>query len=61
MVAFYFILDTTWVNVQTMLASKEKKNPRDTDSFETGFDLVLPLVCPEMERRPRFGLQKGIL
>ena len=49
MVAYYFILDTNRVNVQTM---KEKKNPRDTDLFVTGFVLVLSLVCPEMERRP---------
>ena len=58
MVAFYFILDTTRVNAQTILALKENKNPQKINSFEIGFDLAMSLVRPEMERRPRNGLQK---
>ena len=61
MVAFYFILDTSRVNAQTMLALNEKKDPRKINSFEIGFDLVMSLVCPELECRPRFGLQKNII
>ena len=57
----YFILETTRVNAQTMLALHEKKDPRKTNSFEIGFDLVMSLVRPELERRPRFGLQKNII
>ena len=55
MVAFYFILDTTRVNAQTILALKENKNPRKINSFEIGFDIVMSLVRPEMEKRPRNG------
>ena len=41
MVAFYFILDTSRVNAQTILALKEKKNPRKINLFEIGFELVM--------------------
>ena len=61
MVAFYFILDTTMVNALTILALKEKKNPRNIDSFEIGFELVMSLVRPQLERRRRNGLQKNII
>ena len=53
MVAFYFMLDTARVNSQTILALKEKKDARKTNSFEIGF-------CLELERRSTKGLQKNI-
>ena len=44
------MLDTARVSAQTMLPLKEKKDPRITNSFEIGFDLVTSLVRPECER-----------
>ena len=58
MVAFYFMLDTARVNSQTILALKEKKDARNTNSFEIGFGLVMSLVRPELERRSTKGLQE---
>ena len=47
-------------NSQMILALKEKKDARKTNSFEIGFNLVMSLVRPELERRSTKGLQKNI-
>ena len=59
-VAFYYMLDTARVNAQTILALRQGKNPRQTNSFEVAFDLVLSLVRDEIVRRPRKNLPKMI-
>ena len=61
MVAFYYILDSARVNSTTLLALKNKQDPRRLNSFDTGFELATALVRPHILRQPKNGLQKNIL
>eukprot|EP00112_Aurelia_sp_Birch-Aquarium-sp1_P019687 Seg4924.2 transcript_id=Seg4924.2/GoldUCD/mRNA.D3Y31 product="PiggyBac transposable element-derived protein 2" protein_id=Seg4924.2/GoldUCD/D3Y31 len=56
MVAFYFIIDESRVNASTVLAIKEKQDPRSIDSFEFGWELGMSLVKPCIQRRSASGL-----
>ena len=56
MVAFYFLIDESRVNASTILAIKEKKDPRSIDSFEFGWDLGMSLIKPCIQRRSLNGL-----
>ena len=59
--AFYYMLDTARVNAQTIYSLKKKKDPRKSNSFDIGFELVMSLVLPHMARRPYRGLRSSII
>ena len=57
MVAFYYILDSACVNSTTLLALRNKQDPRKLISFDTGFELATALVRPHILRRPKNGIE----
>ena len=48
------------VNACTVYALNNSKDPRSQDSFKFGMDLVMSLVLPFIEMRPRVGLSTAI-
>ena len=61
MTVFYYILDTIRVNSQTIHTMLGGGNPGKIQSIDVGFDLVMSLTKPHMERRPLYGLQSNII
>jgi len=55
MTSFACVLDTCRVNASTIsiLALNNAKDPRMQDSFDFGMDLVMALLRPFIEMRPR--------
>ena len=61
MVNFFYILDNIRCNATTLYTLKHKKNPRKVDSFDIGWELIMNLVRPKIEARPRVGLHSSLL
>lgn len=61
MVNFFYILDTIRCNAITLYAIKQKKNLPKGNSLDIGWELVLNLVRPQIEARPRIGLNKSLV
>ena len=51
MVVFYYILDSARVISTTLLALKNKQDPRKLNSFDTEFELATALVRPHILRK----------
>ena len=58
--ALCYVLDTCRVNAASVLALNTGKHPRDVVSVEFGWDLVLQLVEPHMQRRKSENLPKSV-
>lgn len=56
MVAFAFLLDTCRVNSSTILAMNERKDPREVDALDFGWQLSESLVMPLIQQRSLNGL-----
>ena len=61
MTAFFYILDTIRVNSQTIHSMLKGKKVKRDDSVDFGFELVMALTKPHMQRRSSVGLQSSIL
>ena len=61
MTMFYYILDTIRVNSQTIFTLLKGETPGKTQSIDVGFQLVMSLTRPHMERRPLQGLQTSVI
>ena len=59
-IAFSYLLDTCRINAASVLAMNKHTEPRKQNSFEVGFNLVLELVKPFIQRRSREGLNSEI-
>ena len=55
-IAFLYLLNTCRINAASVLAMSEHTEPRKQNSFEVGFNRVLELVKPFIQRRSREGL-----
>ena len=60
MSTFAYMLDTCRVNACTVYAMNNSKDPRSQDSINFGMDLVMSLVLPFIQMRPRVGLSTAI-
>ena len=60
-VVFFFILDTTRVNAQTIYYLVMGIEPRLSNSFEFAMKIVRALIIPHIENRPLVGLTRKIL
>ena len=60
MSTFACMLDTCRVYACTVYAMNNSKDPRLQDSFNFGMDLVMVLVLPFIQIRPRVGLSTAI-
>ena len=58
--ALCYVFDTCRVNAASVLALNTGKHPRDVVSVEFGWDLVLQLVEPHMQRRKSENLPKSV-
>ena len=58
--AFSYILDTARVNSQTLYSHLTQQDPRKTNSFQFGMELVRELVLPLVLRRDRTYLSNAI-
>ena len=55
------ILDTTRVNIQTVVTLNKGGNPRKVDSFDFGKSFALDLIRPYLRKRDISGISHNIL
>ena len=58
---FSYILDTTRVNIQTLVSLNSGKDPRKINSFEFGHKLAMALITPHLYSRELSGVPRNIL
>ena len=60
-VVFYYLLDCSRVNSQTVWSLAMDKNPRETNSYDFGKALAKSLYLPAIQERSVQGLQPTVL
>ena len=60
-ITFLYLLDTCPINAASVLAINKHTEPSKQNLFEVGFSLVLKLVKPFIQKRPRQDVTNGIL
>ena len=58
---FSYLLDTTRVNVQTLVSVNLGKDPRKVNSFDFGHKLAMELITPYLYNRELTNVQQNIV